>query len=193
MKIYKYGLIPLLALTTFVSCTKPTSQEPMTTTTVEMTVSKDPNYQIPENFELVPGKSFGDVNLGEETSSLLRKGFVADKEYAEGLYLIRGGLHVSLFAKKADLIWLERDLWGKVLFKGKALPSLRSIQDAKKVFSSCEKPIQGSGGRMVYCENRGLRIDTSFPKDDVTGFSVVLPSNYDSMVSAIEENEQEPK
>lgn len=185
MKIYKYGLFPLLSFALFVSCTKPTPAptQDAVTTTQELTM-KDPNYQIPETFELIPGKSLGDASLSEERTSLLRKGFIPNQEYAEGLYLIRDGMHVSLYGNKADLIWLERDQWKKILFKGKPLGSLGSLIDAKKIFSSCEDPVQGSGGQMVYCENRGLRIDTSFPKNSVSGFSVVLPSNYDSVVGA---------
>lgn len=184
MKIFGQWFISLLGLALCVSCTKaepPQSQEVATTKAI---MSKDPNYQIPETFELVPGKSLGDVSLGEERASLLRKGFVPDQDYAEGLYVIRDGMHVSLYGDKADLIWLERNLWKKIYFKGKSLGSLNSLIDAKKIFSSCEDPVQGSGGQMVYCENRGLRIDTSFPKNSVSGFSVVLPSNYDSVVGA---------
>lgn len=183
MKISTSYLIPLLAFVFLASCTKsePPPNPVAVATPLEATVSKDPSYQIPEKFELVPGQSLGDAKLGEDRASLLRKGFVPDKDYADGLYLIRDGLHVSLYGDKADLIWLERTQWGKILYKGQPL-EIKTLKDAQKIFSPCEPAIQGSAGSLIYCVNRGLRIDTRLPGDELSGFSVVTATNYDQVV-----------
>lgn len=118
----------------------------------------------------VPGKSLDDISIGETTDSLRRKNFVTDNS-REGNYLKRDDFLVRLNDDRVVQIWYSGDLQNLRLGK-RQLPSGKDLQTYAKFFNSCEQIIQGSGGQVLYCENRGVEITTS-KIDDEIGFSVI--------------------
>lgn len=150
----------------------------MTTTTLTLSV-----YSAPETFEIIAGKSLGDVLIGETSESLKQKNFTENTGYAlSESYLKRDGLNARLFGGKVAQAWVDTEHLKKLRYLGKPLPSAGSSKTFRQFFSGCENSIKGSGGIMIYCENRGLRLEFSFDEKSFGGLSVVDLADYESVV-----------
>lgn len=132
--------------------------------------------------EVVPGLSLGPVKIGATKAELLELGFTEDAIREAGLYYRKGDVLVRLKGEMVVQIWHETENMSKLRFKGKKFPRKASLEALKKFFSGCEKDIEGSGGLIVYCENRGIEITTSYPRGEVSGFSITTPQNAAEMI-----------
>ena len=82
-------------------------------------------------------------------------------------------------------IWVDTEHLSKLKYQGKLLPKQKNRKALRQFFSGCEKNIEGSGGILVYCENRGLRLEFGFPENaenSFGGLSVVDLADYESVV-----------
>jgi len=129
------------------------------------------SYKVPDVYEIVPGVSLGDVNIGETRESLIAKGFVEDKEFMESeKYLVRDFVHVFIESNKAATIWLNEYYRDKLRYKGQKIS--KNINEIKKTFSNCGEVEVGSGGKYFSCENDGVKFVTRFPSEDYISVSV---------------------
>lgn len=145
-------------------------------------------YKEPNILEIVPGVSLGDVSIGDSDVSLKSKGFELDNNYATPDYMVRGLMLVRLQDRKAIQIFFGGNYtvasdYDRLVFNGKTFPRDQSMKSLQSFFSHCDTVVQGSGGELLYCENRKVRISTSAMKESRVTVSVVLTSDYDQVVT----------
>lgn len=145
-----------------------------------------------EIINAVPGKSLGQVSIGESSAKLEKIGFKLDTSRASDpsvTYWIRGKHLARLKSDKVVEIWLN-DVTSKTLtINKKRLPKKLNFQSLKKVLSNCEEH-EGSGGQLVYCEGRGVEFSFS-RRDGSIGFSVLLPSEADAVLTTQPQKEKQ--
>lgn len=178
MKSYKIissvGVFIFCAL--LISCLK-TEKKP------EVSAQVMTPYTEPKILELVPGKSLGDVSIGESDVSLKSKGFELDRSYAEPNYMRRGSILVRLENQKSIQIYfgdtdvLKAD-YERLRFEGKSLPKNLSFEKMKTFFKDCDVVMQ-IGATLLYCEQRKIRLGYGGLENSRPGVSIVLPNDYD--------------
>ena len=135
------------------------------------TNKKKGNY----NMVLVPGKSLGDISIGETRGSLVKKGFVLDEIRDTSKYLKKENILVVLEDNRAVQIWFESMNLSSLSLRGQKFPNINSPEVLRNFFKDCEPEYKGSGGILIYCENRGVELAYSFSKA-LQGLSVVTPA-----------------
>ncbi len=128
------------------------------------------------------GKSLGDVSIGETFASLAKKGYLADNSRTllpnSVSFMKKDDTFVRLKNDEVVQIWFDN--LDMIRFRGKKLPKSNTPQAFKKFFKGCEE-FQGSGGKLIYCESRGIEL--AFPgASGEVGFSVILPSEVQAIV-----------
>ncbi len=126
--------------------------------------------------QVVPGKSLGDVQIGDSSEILKKKNFVADNSRVtpETTYFMRKDFLVRLVKDRVVQIWYEGDL-KKLRVGDKSLPEKTDASSFRKFFKSCDPIVKGSGGEILYCENKGVEIVYSIDPVHGLGFSVLSP------------------
>lgn len=117
--------LSLVAFVVLLSCTNKiensiSNQNSNEITEVKKDMGLNVSYKAPDFYEIVPGKSLGDVNIGESRGSLTSRGFVEGKEYLESeKYMVRDFVHVLLEGEVVSQIWLTEYYTDKLRFNGK--------------------------------------------------------------------------
>jgi len=124
---------------------------------------------------IVPGKSFGDVNIGEKRINLNKRGFVRDQARRSESYLRKGNFLLRMENDSVVQIWLDGDSFENLRFEGKKFPSVLDLKTLKTYFKDCGPEIKSSGGTIVYCENKGVELTFSYFSPNPFGFSVINP------------------
>ena len=130
--------------------------------------------------ELVPGRSLGNVNIGDTRSKLLQDGFKSDNIRDSNHFLKHDNLLVRLEQDQAVQIWFEGNNLTVLSLRGKKLPKKKSAKSLKKFFRNCEPEVKGSGGFLIYCEDRGIELVFSF-SGDFQGLSIITQSVAESV------------
>ncbi len=135
--------------------------------------------------QIDPGKSLGEVSVGQTSSSLLKAGFVADKvriEIPGSLsYLTKDQLLVRLEDDRVVQIWFVGKDLSTLRYEGKSLPKATEPKAFAEFFKTCEPVVQGSGGKLLYCADRGVELSFPGPTGPV-GFSVILPAEVEKII-----------
>lgn len=129
-----------------------------------------------ETIEILPGLSLGPVKIGDTAEELRARGFVDDPVREKGMFLQKDELLVRLDNGAAVQIWFDSNDFSKVRYGGRKLSGKPTLAKLKKFFSGCEPEVRGSGGLLVFCENRGIQLTTSYLRG-LDGFSVTTPQN----------------
>lgn len=133
------------------------------------------------NLSIVPGKSLGEVRIGQSKVELIQQNFKLEENRDPKVYFKKNNLLVRLEDEKVVQIWFEGQNLSELFFKDKSMPRKSDPQTLKKIFN-CEPKIEGTGGYLFFCENHGLELDYS-PKHELVGFSVIAPKVADSIVA----------
>jgi hypothetical protein len=140
--------------------------------------------------DFFPGKSLGLVEIGGTLSSLKKLGFEFDDSRASNdpsiSYMKKDNFLARLINDKVVQIWHNAHDLTMLRFNGKKLPADSSPASFKKFFQGCEE-LQGSGGKLLYCEHRGIELDFPRAKGPV-GFSVILPSEVEKIIANSSKN-----
>ncbi len=125
---------------------------------------------------VIPGKILGDVMIGDTSEILRKKNFVVDDSRVsqDNTYYKRTDFLVRLVKDRVVQIWYEGDL-KKLRVVGKSLPAKKDIPHFTKFFKNCDPIVKGSGGEILYCENKGVEIVFSIDPVHGLGFSVTSP------------------
>lgn len=190
-------LIFLLPILLAVSCTK--SESNITQQAQNGLTQKNEGlqkamsqYMEPQILEIIPGVSLGDISIGESDESLKSKNFEFDKTYSTQDYMRRGSVLARLQSQKVVQIFfgdtdtLKAD-YGRLVFKGKKFPINKNMANIKKFFEHCEPEVHNIGGALLYCESRKVRISFGTIDKSNPGVSIVLPDDYDSVVSGADD------
>lgn len=113
------------------------------------------------SIKMVPGKSLGSVNLGDDRQKLIDHGFAPDGAMDPISYLQKNGILAHLDDDKVVQIYVDQKSFGKLVIRGKKLPKDTKAKSLTKFFKSCGKPKKGSGGTVIYCENHGIELSYS--------------------------------
>jgi hypothetical protein len=120
-----------------------------------------------DTYEVIPGKSLGDVKLGESFDDVMAKGFAKSNNGSPGEFLRRGPLFVRFSKGKVAEISIDGDKIARATLRGKPLPANGDPATMRKFLTACEPDVTGSGGILIDCENRGVELvysrDPSLP------------------------------
>lgn len=131
------------------------------------------------SLDLVPGKSLGEVTLGDSRTDLLAKGFTADPDRAslEFTYLLKQPLLVLLKDDKVfEICLLDFPKHLKVLrYRGKDFPRSAQLETVSDFIGACEEQVVGSGGVIRRCGKGGVELATRYPSSTVESLCVKNP------------------
>jgi hypothetical protein len=131
--------------------------------------------------ELVPGKSLGEVSIGEAKADLLRKGFAVDDSRwsEEYTYLLKQPVLVLLKGDKVAEICLmdvPKHL-SRLRYKGKDFPRTAKLDTVSGFIGDCAEPVVGSGGIIRRCARGQVELATRFPSGEVENLCVKSPGS----------------
>jgi len=125
------------------------------------------------NFIVVPGKSLGVVHIGDTMNQLVSNGFQPDKDRDPLQFCRKGPILARLESDRVVQLWFDGD-YAHLLFKKKRFPSKKDPETLRKYFRDCEATVVGSGGTLIYCENRGVELAYRNNAEFI-GLSIVTP------------------
>ena len=123
---------------------------------------------------VIPGSGLGTVSIGETRSDLIAQGFVFDQVRDHDHYLRKSLILVRLENNQAVQIWYDGNI-RNLRLRGKKFPAKTDSKTLASFFRGCEPGVRGSGGVLIYCENRGIELNYSFPKR-FDGISILVPN-----------------
>jgi hypothetical protein len=121
--------------------------------------------------ELVPGKSLGEVSIGETSASLRAKGFTADTSRVseDYTYLVKPPLLVLLKDDKVAQICIPevKKHFSVLRYKGKKFPKAKNLKSISKFLGGCADTQTGTGGLKKFCADGHVELTTNFPSNDL--------------------------
>ncbi len=129
---------------------------------------------------VVPGKSLGGVSIGDSKADVIEKGFASDQDRDPEQYFAKGLFLVRIEGHRVNQIWFNGNAQNLYL-REKKFPKSKDLKVLRSFFKNCESEILGSGGKLVYCENRGVELVFSF-EGKLQVLSIVTPAVVESVV-----------